>query len=254
VASVVVSYGGGDNSCAMLIGLHEHGERPDAIVFADTGGEKPHTYAHLWEHMQPWCERVGFPPITIVRGEQPQQQKDMTLEGQMLRLASIPSRAFGFGQCSKEWKIVPQERWCEREIGSGYVKLIGFHADETHRAARSLADGYSLRYPLIEWGWGQEECLEAIADAFLPAPGKSACFYCPSSTKPTILALRRKYPELLNRALVMERQWATKDGGGSVQGLGRRFAWGHFLAEHDRQPDLFADIGTPEECGEGCFT
>ena len=35
----IVSYGGGTNSTAMLVGLWERGERPDAIVFADTGGE-----------------------------------------------------------------------------------------------------------------------------------------------------------------------------------------------------------------------
>ena len=44
---IVVSYGGGTNSVAMLVGLHERGLRPDAIVFADTGGEKPNTYGHM---------------------------------------------------------------------------------------------------------------------------------------------------------------------------------------------------------------
>jgi 3'-phosphoadenosine 5'-phosphosulfate sulfotransferase (PAPS reductase)/FAD synthetase len=72
----VVSYGGGTNSAAMLVGLHEHGERPDAILFADTGAEKPHTYQHLHEVMSPWCARVGFPEITVVKGSQPQQIKD----------------------------------------------------------------------------------------------------------------------------------------------------------------------------------
>jgi len=44
--SFVVSFGGGTNSTAMLVGMWERGERPDAILFADTGGEKPHTYQH----------------------------------------------------------------------------------------------------------------------------------------------------------------------------------------------------------------
>ena len=114
---LIVSYGGGTNSAAMLVGMREHGERPDVILFADTGGEKPRTYGHLII-MQRWCEQVGFPSITIVRGQQPQQRRDGTLENQMLRLQSIPSRAFGFGQCSKEWKIIPQERWCEEHIGA----------------------------------------------------------------------------------------------------------------------------------------
>ena len=39
----VVSFGGGVNSTALLIGLEERDERPDYILFADTGGEKPET-------------------------------------------------------------------------------------------------------------------------------------------------------------------------------------------------------------------
>lgn len=35
--TMMVSYGGGTNSTAMLIGMVERGERPDAILFADTG-------------------------------------------------------------------------------------------------------------------------------------------------------------------------------------------------------------------------
>ena len=43
----VVSFGGGVNSSAMLIGMHERGITPDAILFSDTGGEKPETYQHI---------------------------------------------------------------------------------------------------------------------------------------------------------------------------------------------------------------
>ena len=43
----IVSYGGGANSTALLIGLHQHRIPVDLILFADTGGEHPHTYAYL---------------------------------------------------------------------------------------------------------------------------------------------------------------------------------------------------------------
>ncbi len=250
-APLVVSFGGGDNSAAMLVGLREHGERPDAIVFADTGGEKPRTYGFLLV-MQRWCKRLGFPSITIVRGEQPQQQRDGSLEAQQIRLRSIPSRAFGFGQCSKEWKIVPQERWCEKHIGLGYVKMIGFHAGEAHRVLRSVAVGYTIRYPLIEWDWAEEECLAALTREGLPRPRKSACFYCPSTRPRDIIHLGTVHPRYIARALTMERNWIDADGGGTVKGLGRRFAWGQFIREYQQQPDMFRS--TPEVCGEGCFT
>ena len=40
----MVSYGGGANSTALLIGLHQHRIPVDLILFADTGAEHPHTY------------------------------------------------------------------------------------------------------------------------------------------------------------------------------------------------------------------
>ena len=38
---IVVAYGMGVDSTAMLIGMYLRGLRPDLILFADTGGEKP---------------------------------------------------------------------------------------------------------------------------------------------------------------------------------------------------------------------
>ena len=43
----IVSYGGGVNSTAMLIGLHRRSTPIDLILFSDTGGEQPHTYDFL---------------------------------------------------------------------------------------------------------------------------------------------------------------------------------------------------------------
>ena len=43
----VVGYGGGTDSTAMLIGLWKHHIPVDLILFADPGGEQPHTYVYL---------------------------------------------------------------------------------------------------------------------------------------------------------------------------------------------------------------
>jgi len=40
---LVVAYGGGLNSTAMLCGFRERGIIPSLILFADTGGEMPET-------------------------------------------------------------------------------------------------------------------------------------------------------------------------------------------------------------------
>src|SRR4051812_38794674 len=63
---LVVAYGMGVDSTAMLVGLWKNGERPDAILFADTGDEKPETYAYL-PIVNEWLESVGFPRVTVVK-------------------------------------------------------------------------------------------------------------------------------------------------------------------------------------------
>ena len=61
----IVSYGGGANSTALLVGLHQHRIPVDLILFADTGAEHPHTYAYL-NIMDRWLKEHGMPPITRV--------------------------------------------------------------------------------------------------------------------------------------------------------------------------------------------
>src|SRR3984885_8980269 len=57
---LVVAYGLGVDSTAMLIEFAMRGIRPDLILFADTGGEKPETYQYL-KIIRPYLARVGFP-------------------------------------------------------------------------------------------------------------------------------------------------------------------------------------------------
>src|ERR1043165_6777789 len=60
---LVVAYGAGVDSTAMLIGLRQRDVRPDAILFGDTGGEKEETYAFL-PVMDGWLRDQDFPTVT----------------------------------------------------------------------------------------------------------------------------------------------------------------------------------------------
>ena len=62
----VLCYGGGTNTTAMIVGLYCKNIRPDLIIMADTGAERPHTYAHI-ELMQEFLRMIEFPEITIVK-------------------------------------------------------------------------------------------------------------------------------------------------------------------------------------------
>jgi hypothetical protein len=276
----VLSYGGGTNSAAILAGLLERGERPDLIVFADTGSEWPHTYAHIKE-VSEWCAKVGFPGITVIKGGQPQMIKDGSLGAECLRLGVLPSKAYGMGGCSLKWKVEPQRKFLRTLVDdqgikpADIVQLIGFDADEPERYERAvqLADRnpFAQRFPLIEWEWGRAECVEAIERAGLSQPGKSSCYFCPSSKKHEILELRRRHPVLFGQAIEMERRALAGEGqapAARMKGLGRGFSWREFVEGADAvksgvylslddfklgQTALFSDAGTPEvDCG--CYS
>lgn len=262
IQPLLVAYGAGTNSTAMLVGLHERGERPDAIVFADTGGERLETYAHV-ESMRQWCARVSFPDIVTVR-HQSKEFGAETLEATSLRTGSLPSIAYGYRACSTKWKRDPQNAWARVwtpaveawSRGERVVKLIGFDADEPQRATRSDAASasdptdfkrYTLRYPLIEWGWGREECVDAIARAGLRQPGKSSCFFCPMSKPREVLDLRDTAPDLFARALAIED--GARPFFGSIRGLGSRFSWRDLTEAEARQTRLFGEM--PCGCYDG---
>ena len=60
----IVSFGGGTNSAALLIGLYKHKIPIDLITFADTGAEHPHTYQFI-EIINQWLAEHGMPQIPL---------------------------------------------------------------------------------------------------------------------------------------------------------------------------------------------
>jgi hypothetical protein len=275
---LVVAYGLGVNSTAMLVEFASRGITPDLILFADTGGEKPETYAYL-PIIQQYLKEIHFPPVVTVRYE-PTRAVYSTLEDQCLHTGTLPSLAYGGKSCSIKYKRTPQDKYIRarfpphehiargrrvvRAIGfdasegrrtyAGVVKVIGLDASENHRLtwARSPSEEerkpsreawldehfFTYFYPLMEWDLDRTACEQSIRDAGLPVPIKSACFFCPASKKHEILSLREHHPELLDRALAIERN--ALPNLTSVKGLGRSFAWADFLDAADHLP-LFPD-------------
>ena len=90
--------------------------------------------------------------------------------------------------------------------------------------------------PLFEWGFDRPRCEQVIAAAGLPAPVKSACYFCPASKKGEIAWLQEHHPELLERALHIERN--ARANLTSVKGLGRSFSWEGYLAQRYELPLL----------------
>jgi hypothetical protein len=195
---LVVSYGMGVNSTALLIELKRRGVRPDLIMFADTGSEKQGTYAYK-PVIDTWLERARFPAIEVVRYE-PKNFKNYppyhSLEENLLTNATLPSLAFGFKSCSLKWKVAPQDAFIRNwrpaldcwSAGGRVRKAIGYDAGPADIRRRNHAGNledpdYEYWYPLIDWGLDREACKAIIVQEGLPVPPKSACYFCPA-TKP----------------------------------------------------------------------
>lgn len=244
---LVVSFGGGTNSAAMLIEMTRRKVVPDLITFADTGGELPETYTFVKE-FSTWLVERGMPEVTWVRYEKE------TLEANCIRQTMLPSLAYGFKGCSQKYKIQPQEKYANNwlpaktiwKAGGKVIKLIGYDAGEHHRAKIPQDAKYVYAYPLVEWGWGRKECVATVQSAgFIPA--KSACFFCPASKKWEVLALAKSHPQLLERALEMERNAKCE----VVKGLGRNWRWEDLVKADSMQMKLFDDL--PDEVPCGCY-
>lgn len=244
---LVASYGAGVDSTAMLIAMHLRGVRPDLIMFADTGAEKPETTAYL-AIMGAWLAKVGFPAITVVRYVPVRAPYD-TLEGKCLNNETLPSLAYGGHSCSMVFKGQPQDKFVKSwqpaidawARGMPVLRAIGYDNGPQDRGRRERADRYLEKvedkqyqnvyplqdwcYPLQEWDLDRLGCIALIERAGLPVPVKSACFFCPASKKSEIVALRNTHPVLFARALAMEeRSRVGKHGFKSVKGR-RNFAW-----------------------------
>lgn len=232
---LIVALGMGRNSVAMLVLLYELGVRPDRILFADTGGEKPETYAYI-EILNAWLASVGFPTIIVLRHN---ARTDDGLEANCIRLRVLPSQAFNFSSCSDRWKQGPQRvfanSWLPARIAWRYGQQIVFSIgyDHSECSRRDKANTYLARnpngkamnwYPLIEHKLDLSACIMKILSQGLPPLSKSACFFCPVSKPEEIEQLATAHPHLLVRGLVMEALALPKLK--VIKGLGgRAFRW-----------------------------
>ncbi len=249
---LLVTFGAGTNSTGLLVGLSERGIRPDIILFADTGGEKPHTYAHI-EEMQEWLKSVGFPEITIVK-KVDKNGEVLTLYDNLIDKKHLPSVAYGFKQCSQKYKIAPQDKYINSlpaakalwKSGGRVTKYIGYDFDEEHRIKNYDCDKYKVEFPLFHWEWGRDECIEAIKRAGLKQPRKSSCFFCPNNRHSEIRELDRDYPDLMKQAIALEDNAETN----TIVGLGRTFAWKNLIATSDMFDNDFSQ-DAPCGCYDG---
>lgn len=184
---IIVSYGGGRNSTALLVAMAYKGIVPDAILFSDTGGEHPKTYEYI-EFFDRWLEANNFPKIQKVcyQMRKPRPRKKLlvrrifktlasinslgwlldltltifqnhrqtwiytTLEEECVTLKMLPSKAYGAGKCSAKWKVEPLQKKAQQITNNKlYSSWVGIHSGESSRVLDK-----SGRFRSIREGYG----------------------------------------------------------------------------------------------------
>lgn len=210
----------------MLLMLMERGEDIADIVFFDTGWEFPEMYEHL-EKLENFIGRK----ITRLQPRLPPGTETDKSPFDWF-FAEKPVATRGTKQihrigCGWPTAIV---RWCtgqkQKALHSWMLglthregvelplwKCIGFAADEKHRLdGITKKGGFYLghRYPLLEWDVTEKDALKyclrhdfnwnGLYDHFK----RVSCFCCPLQPLNELRALRRHYPSLWQRMLLME--------------------------------------------------
>ena len=202
-APVVLAYGIGVDSTALLVELESRGTPPDLVITGDPGIEKPETYVYQ-EMMAAWMAARGIRYETV--RYTPKRFKHWPpyydLLANVLTNATLPSISLGRHSCSLKWKVAPQDAFLKQwepakaawARGQKVIRLIGYDASpaDTRRYNHASAianDLFECRYPLREWGWNRAACIARIEAAGLPVPPKSSCFICGAMKPDEVRAL-----------------------------------------------------------------
>lgn len=183
-----LSFGAGVNSTALMLLLLDEGVKFEA-VFSDTGCEWPETYDHLR-----LLQEEGY-KFTWLR---PEITGTKTLYEYMMKYKIIPHWKRRF--CTAKWKRKPFDRYVKKPC----TVYIGYDYEE--RRHRHLPDrkGIHFEFPLIEREINRNGCVKIIKDHELTVPRRSGCWLCPFQPLAGWVRLRVTYPDLFQKAVVLE--------------------------------------------------
>lgn len=255
----VISYGGGVQSTALLVLAAQREIDYPTFLFANVGddSEHPATLAYLREVAVPYAIRAGIDlqQLKRVRRDGAPETLMQRLNRPGTRSIPIPVRmangAPGRRSCTADFKIKVVGRWL-REHGATAIEPatvgIGISVDEIQRANRRRCEPHErIEYPLLDLRMRRIDCERIIAQAGLPVPPKSSCFFCPFRTVRAWQQQRRDEPELFIKSVQLEKTINERRAA-----LGRDSVfltrYGRPLDEAIADPDA---VRSPDAAGDG---
>jgi hypothetical protein len=169
------------------------------------------------------------------------------LSDELRAAGTVPGFA-GAHTCSLKAKVFPIERWMKdyyRVPEFGHA--LGYNAEETSRvraseeanAVRNVAFGFNAEemsrvadaiahdtprrkglYPLVEWGWTRQDCIDYLLKTLGTPWAKSCCVFCPFSNnkqnRSALVERHKLHPEQTAEALMLQHMSMSLNPRGTL--------------------------------------
>lgn len=210
----IVSFSGGKDSTALLLGMIDRNMRIDEVINFDTGLEFPSMYDHIDKIKEILREKnIRYTSFKSELGFE-----YYLLERERYLKSNVP--VYGWG-----WPNIVN-RWCTAFLktrnSDAYIKAlsekydiiqyIGIAADESKRLERKHHQNKKFRYPLVEWGMTEKDCLEYCYEHGYDWGGlyrifkRVSCWCCPLESVEELYKLWDNFPDLW----VQLREWDNR--------------------------------------------
>jgi hypothetical protein len=216
----ILNYGMGVDSTAILLRwLLEPSTRDfdlsDLLILtAQTGDEFEDTKELVEAHILPLLQQHGVRFVQVARNgpsirdgyivlSDSRSPQTLHIEGEyrlsdnLIPAGTVP-RLGRPHLCAIRFKGEVLDAWIGDNIKDPFGPYIGYSAEETKRAEKSSdygCRGENYRYPLIEWGWTRQDCLDYLKANLGVDWEKSCCQFCPFQSKEAAIARYHAQPK-----------------------------------------------------------
>lgn len=265
----IFSFGAGVQSTAVLVLASQGKVQYDHFLFSNVGedSEHPDTLVYFEDIALPFAKEHGLDLREVRKYRKGEIE---TIRGRIFSTErSVPIPMFmntgapGNRACTMDFKIRVIDRWVRQNRNDidRFTVGLGISIDEFQRArSRDPDEVYKglwkeLEYPLIDLRISRNDCQQIIANAGIPVPPPSACYFCPFHRNMEWHRLRQNKPALFWDAVKIENHMQAK----RKELWDKDKVWMHRklipldVAIPD-QPFLF-DLDNMDNCESGyCFT
>lgn len=187
-----LSFSGGKDSTFLLLELIRRNYPLDEVTYFDTGWEFPSMYEHIAK-CKALCEEHGIEFTTL----HPIQEFDYWMFNRETKTGRI-----GYGWCGgvtrwgTELKIRELTKYARKN--PNVIQYVGIAFDEKER----MKDDPNIKYPLVDWGITEAECLKGCYEAGFDWGGmyehldRLSCKFCKNKSLKELRNIRKYYPDV----------------------------------------------------------